>query len=170
MGNIDSTTVGTGGGYYFRLNQLPNYAEFTALFDAYRINKVVMRFIPQYNQINTNTNVGAPVTVPLMYTVIDYDDVTSPTGGVDLQQYASCKTMAGNKPFTMVIVPKTATPVYRNNVASAYLQNNPRQWIDCTYPDVEHYGVRFFMNPSLVLAQFSYTVEATFYIAFKNVR
>ena len=38
------SAVSIGKGYQFQLSQLPNYNEFTALFDAYRINCVVVRF------------------------------------------------------------------------------------------------------------------------------
>lgn len=167
--DIPLNSSGVGGALSFSLNQLPNVTEFTQLFDQYRINKVVLKFLPVINQINVDANSNNMI-VPFFYTVIDYDDGSAPTSGADLQQYASCKVVSANKPFTRVVIPRTSTPVYRSGVSAAYLSNNARQWIDCNYVDVPHYGVKYWGNPTYANNQIGYRVEGIMYIAFKNVR
>ena len=44
------------------------------------------------------------------------------------------------QPRTFKIRPRIAIPVYRDNIGAAYIQQ-PKQWIDCSYADVPHYGL-----------------------------
>lgn len=46
FGDVTLGASNTGLSYTFSLNLLPNVSEFAALYDRYRINKVVMRWIP----------------------------------------------------------------------------------------------------------------------------
>jgi len=165
---IDFTVAGNGGSYDFALNNVPNANEFIALFDHYYISKVVMRFFPQVNQMNTGTNSGL-VTVPLLYTAIDYDSTAVPASGTVIQQYATCKAVSATRPFTRVIVPRIANSVYRA-AGGAFSVAAPRTWLDVAYTDVPHYGLVFFANPAIANGQFSYRVEATYYFACRATR
>ena len=169
MGEIQSQTVPVVGGLVFALEHLPNYTEFTTLFDQYRINKVVCKFIPTANQLNVNTAPNT-VTVPQIYTVTDYDSATSPSTVNEMMEYATVKAVSSNKPFTRVLVPRTASPIFRSGVTAAYMQNPARQWIDCNYHDVPHYGIRYYLMPSLANYSFVYRVEAVFYFTCKSLR
>ena len=82
--NISSTTTGVLGGYSFSLDQLPNYTEFTNLFDQYRINKIVVKFIPNHN----SSDVSASTQVISNFnSVIDPTDATAPATGAELYEY-----------------------------------------------------------------------------------
>lgn len=161
--------AGTGAQVEWKLNEVVGYGEFTALFDSYRINKIVIKFIPEINQMNTGLAAGTAI-VPLFYSAIDYDSGSAPTSAAEVQEYASCKAVPCNKPFTRVVVPRTASPIYRAGVTAAYMMNPARQWIDCGYVDVPHYGLVVWANPSVAANQFSYKIEVIAYLAFKNVR
>ena len=62
------------------LDKLPNYTDFTTLFDSYRITGVEYRFVPHFNVgqvlLARNTQVARLVTV------VDKDDNTSLTGSL----------------------------------------------------------------------------------------
>lgn len=156
-------------GYQFQLDQLPNYTEFTNLFDMYRINFVVMRFIPTGTQVQTNVD-GNGEEVPLMYVVIDYNDGSTPADENELKQYGNCKVMAINKPLTLKFRPRTASPVYRDGASAAYLQNDAKLWLDCNYANVPHYGVRLYVPGGTQRNVYRVRLECTFYVSFRNTK
>jgi len=156
-------------GYQFQLDQLPNYTEFTNLFDMYRINYVVMRFIPTGTQVQTNVD-GNNEEVPLMYVVIDYNNAGVPADQNELKQYGNCKVMAINRPFTLKFRPRTATPVYRDGASSAYLQNDAKLWLDCNYADIPHYGVRLYVPGGTQRNVYRVRLELTYYVSFRNTK
>lgn len=153
----------------FRLNQLPNFSEFTSLYDQYKINGVKFELIPRYD---TNTQVGsAGIATPAHYssqnwTAIDYDDTVTPTSMADILQYQNVKRTGSSRIMTRFIKPKFADTIFASGVISGYRPQ--KGFIDCTYPNVEHYGVKFgFSSNPLAL---TYGLRMTFYIALKNVR
>lgn len=74
---------------------LPNYTEFTALYDRYRINKVVLRYIRQFNAQVINFDINAPVTPtgtvlgrnPRMFLIKDYSDASNLTSADEAREY-----------------------------------------------------------------------------------
>ena len=84
--------------YYFRLDDLPNYTEFTALYDKYSVRGFQVRV----NAYNNSSAAGAaysgsyPQAGLIMHYVTDHDDSSIPTasevGVNDLRQYSSYRT------------------------------------------------------------------------------
>ena len=63
------------------LDKLPNYTDFTTLFDSYRITGVEYRFVPHFNV--GQVPLGPQNTqVARLVTVVDKDDNTSLTGSL----------------------------------------------------------------------------------------
>lgn len=153
--------------YQFQLNQLPNYQEFTALFDMYRINKVVVRLIPTATQVLVNSDANSE-ECPLAYAAIDYNDATSPADANEIKQYGNCRVWALNKYQTFVFCPRTASPVYRDGATNAYLMNPKKLFIDCNYADVPHYGIRLIVPGGQTRQVYRVRVESTFYLSFRN--
>jgi len=156
-------------GYEFKLNDLPNYQEFTNLFDMYRINFVVMRFVPTATQVLVNSDANSE-EAPLIYTAIDYNNADAPGSADVIKQYGNCRVNALNVPFTLKFRPRTATPVFRDGVSSAYLQNPARLWIDCSYADVPHYGVKVYVTSGNTRQVYRVRIELTYYLSFKNTK
>lgn len=167
--DLNFGTLGQGGVITFSLDKLPSYSEFANLFDQYRINKVVVKFVPQVNQVMTGT-AAASAIVPVIYTAIDTDGQNTPTSGTDIQQYATCREVSANKPFKRVLVPRCAAPVYQGGVSSGYLECPARQWLDVNYVSVTHYGLIYYANPAVAVGQFSYRIDVIYYIACKSTR
>ena len=70
------------------LDKLPNYTDFTTLFDSYRITGVEYRFVPHFNV--GQVPLGPQNTqVARLVTVVDKDDNSSLTGLTAAMQYAS---------------------------------------------------------------------------------
>jgi len=156
-------------GYVFRLDQLPNYGEFTSLFDMYRFNSVVMRFIPTATQLQTNTDQNNS-EAPLLYCVIDYNNADAPASADELKEYGNCRVLPMTRPLSLKFRPRTATPVYRDAVSAAYLQNAPKLWLDCNYADIPHYGVRVYVPGGTTNNVYRMRIECTFYVSFRNTK
>nr|WPR18779.1 MAG: capsid protein [Chemarfal virus 102] len=148
----------------FRINQLPQFTEFTQLYDQYKINGVKLEIIPQYD----SANVGAIGTnqISQNYLINDYDDVLVPTTMDTLMQNQTVKRCPSTAVMKHYIKPCIAMQVFNTGITSTYAAR--RGFVDCNSADTEHYGVKlgFTSNP---LAQ-RYGLRMTFYLAFKNVR
>lgn len=153
----------------FRLNQLPNVTEFTQLYDQYKICGVKVEVIPQFDtatQTGTGTTPTAQHIVSQNWNVIDYDDTVTPTSINDLLQYQNCKRCPSNRVMKRFLKPKFSDQIFASGAFAGY--RPAKGFIDCTYDNVEHYGMKFcFGNSNLTL---TYALKMTFYMAFKNVR
>lgn len=157
--------VPTLAGLTFRLNQVPNYTEFTNLYDMYKINGVKMVFIPKQNQSISIGSVNNASPTARFFTALDYNDATPPTTVDDIREYQSCK-------FTSVIrTHKRYIP--RPRIQDRGQTYNPgRPWINCSAPDQEHYGLKLAIEPisSTTTTDMPYSVECVFYMSFRNVK
>lgn len=167
----------------FRIDDLPQWPQFSALFDAYRINKVVVKVIPQalVNQPvkigGTDNNVlsgtGNDTTLAFLGSVIDYDDNNLPTSQGQMMEYETYKAVPGSKTLKRVIVPAIASSVYKDTGTTIAYGQKRKAWIDAAYGDVPHYGMKFYLqgdaNPAHNICQI-YKIEVTAYISFKQTR
>lgn len=168
LGVITASTSELDGAFKFLLSDLDQFSSFTALYDQYKICKIVLKFYP-------NANV-AQVTAPGTHvygnilTAIDHDDATT-VSLANIRQYSTCKEYPFYKSFTRVIVPHVAVAAYTSGAFNNYA-NMTNQWIDCNSPNVEHYGLKYVV-PATGTTQTDlpqWTVVGYYYIAFKNVR
>lgn len=187
---IKRTATGTTSQYYFvsnasatgpvfkawsfSLDQVPNYTEFTNLFDSYKIDKIVMRFMPVHAQniSMTQNQSGATATIshPRVYTVLDYDDDSVPTSVGELTQYSGCKVRLAGKQFKLIFRPKVAMQVYRSAVTTAYANPDKQVKLDCAYADVPHFGVKLAMTDSGTAGYFGYDLNIDYYCSFYGIR
>jgi len=170
---ITAAVAPYGAGYDFRFNQIPNSAEFVALYDQYSISCVVIEFVA-----NAGCYFDGGMLGPRLHTVVDFDDENPPLTVADVQQYQNYKMFqftANRQRFTRKVYPRIATPVYQTNLLPptfAYQTTKPG-WVDMTYTNVPHYGVKVFVEPGTqsTTSNLHYIdVYATFYFKCKNVR
>lgn len=126
----------------FRLDQLINSADLTNIADRYKINSVKVKV--HVNNANMSFAGNSAGGQPWIEYIQDHDDATLPTAS-----FMREKMGVRNKYFsgaryavTMGVVPRVADEVYSNGITTAYAVNRPRQWINCAYPGVEHYGLK----------------------------
>jgi len=157
-----STITDTFGGIRFRLVDVPGSAEFTSLFDQYKITGVKVSFLPRGNVGEVGTNQG----IVKFFTAIDYDDITALTSINDLLQYENAKTTRSTQDHSRFLRPKVAALAYQSSVGNAYM---PRTgWIDCNNTTVEHYGIKWALQQLPVGSQ-TFDVKIDYYLSFKNV-
>lgn len=187
-GSGDTLTFGlpaAAGLYYsslaltFGLSDLPNYTEYTALFDQYKILGVAVRLFPLWNSVETPQGPSSPGGIgTILHSVIDLDDNTAPgasSGGIDaLRQYKSYKAhnMAYLKKgmWSRYCRPKILSGVY-NGVSLVSAGTNRSQWLDCSTPTVPHYGLKFIFETNTLAATaqtLQFKIEAKFYLAFRG--
>lgn len=159
-----------GGAVKFMLANVINNNELTVLYDQYKIDYVELIMTinaPFVSQADPG------VSAPLMYITPDYDDFVAPAVPETIQQYSKCRTfvMDGKRIFKMRIKPRTAAPVYQQGVVNAYSQGT-KGFIDCAYPSVEYYGIKFyFVNfPTHLKDACTVTFNTVYHITMKNSR
>lgn len=166
-----------------RLSDLPNYTEFTNMFDQYRINSVTIKMF----SFATSSEAGAAVnpqlsqTSALVHSILDFDDATAPTAsdaGIDvLRQFPSYKVRqlvrADGKPAKYTFRPHAAVSAYGTGAFTSY-KNVPFGWVDANSPGVDGYGWKAIVElPSLGVGYpyiFYTKAEVTYNISFRNPR
>lgn len=160
---VNGVTVGTAS--------FPNVAEYTSLFDSYRIRKVE---ISMYYQSNSSS-LGPQVSLPNISMVNDYDDSAS-TPLQSLQQYDSYRVIqfgnnSNNGCVKHVVYPKVETVVNTTGGTTLSLQMS-RPWLDCATNNAIYYGVKGnYDNFNVASANIGFiTFYVKYYVEFKNSR
>jgi len=176
--SITAAGVATGisNAYQFTLDSLPNYTEFTALYDLYKINGIKLSFVPSASEYinSTTSSVTAQNGFQRFNTVLDFDDTSVPVSENELLQYASLKTTPGWATHSRYFKPRVNTVVEGIVGATLGSASTAPKWISTLNPEVEHLGIKVFVPPpiagSSIGAAITYTVYATYYITCRNVK
>lgn len=155
------------------LSDLPSYTEFTSLFDSYRINGVALTLEFNHNSSESGAT-GGGQTIPNLITAMDYDNATLLNNENQYLQYATYKCRQMNHPIKLFWRPKTVSPVYGTGAFSSYSETK-KDWIDCAYPGVEYYGLKYRIAGNQNSNTDGVTVGyvkyiAKFYMSFKTVQ
>jgi len=165
LGTVSSAAAATTyAAYSFALSDVPNYTEFTNLFDEYRISKVILTFVPQ---CMTTTSNPIYTTSWLIY-VVDKDDASTPTSYTSLQEYPKHKVLSANRRFYVSFRPRFSTEVYASPATTGY--GSRTGWLDCSNAGIPHYGFKLAMGLSGTAGAFSYAVFAKYVIDCHGVR
>jgi len=122
-----------------------NISEFSALFDSYRIRKVVLRFF--YTENVTYGPTGGS-NMPCFHICNDDDDASPPLGPSELTQRAGCRLItlgAGNRSQVQqhTCYPKINAAVASTSGGSTYQMHPSRSnWLSTNDLTVQHYGVK----------------------------
>jgi len=131
-----STGVAQGMALTFSLDQLPNYTDFTNLFDHYSIDRIDLVAIPGVNPAQ-------------IYSAPDFDDAVVPTGVADLLERQNCTVqVAGTTSYQQwrrSIVPRM--PMESGTSAGPQLApvGTP---VDTADPSVTYFGFKLWLIPS----------------------
>jgi hypothetical protein len=129
-----STTVDVFGAIPIYLNLFPTPADFTTLFDQYRILEVKVEFVP------TST----AEAVPPLTTVIDLDDYTAPTSGAQVMQYQTRQTAMPGGIHMRRFRPRVANAAY-SGAFTSFASGPSTTWIDAASPSVQYYGLKYWL-------------------------
>jgi len=158
---------GYGMGFTFCLDQIivninavntsvavPNSAEFTNLFDQWRIHHVDVKYV-----ISNNTSAVANTTLflPTFLIVNDNDDGTAPAGLNEMLQRPDHQIMQmglngnTNNVRRKRVVPQVAAGAFQAGLTSAYTVGR-RDFINASYPATQCYGQKVYWDTPLQTA------------------
>lgn len=158
-----ANNVDTLQAYNFSLQDVPDFDEFTALYDCYKINAIKIMFIPQQTQSVSIGNINNPNASSRFFSAIDYND-DSPVTIQEIRQYQSCK---------MTPILRTHKRYFKPRIQDRGATYTPgRPWINTSSPDQNYFGLKVAVEPmdSTNTLEMKYTVEVKFYMSFKSVK
>lgn len=136
---------------YFTLGDMPDYTEFTTLFDTYRLHHVTVKITPFWGDSATGAAVAgtSAQTCVLWHHIIDRDDASLPTasdaGVATLREYESYQTLSlarGRAVVVQIPQPLAAVAVYQASAFNAYGRTTPGQWLDAATPATQYFGYK----------------------------
>jgi len=144
---ITNNNLGAGLGSVFNLNfsmnNTNNIADFTALYDSYKVNKLFFKLIPWINSADISglDSLINPGWLPMVLMVHDFDDGSAPTY-TDLLQNNNLKVTKYGP-----IIKESFEPRYNSS-----LQNLPsnKSWLDMSTLTTVHYGIKGFISDANV--------------------
>lgn len=170
---VDPSGGDTSFGYSFNLGVLPNYTEFTTLYQKYRIVGVRVRFIPSVTEVIAVTVTGPPVLSNSMtpfYYVVDYNDSTPPSSVAQMLEYQNVKVTipSSDKIRSIYFKPRAALAAYSGVTFTSYASDKGN-WIDTNSPNVQYYGLKGYW-PQSDRVSMGFRVLATIYLQCKYVK
>lgn len=133
----------------FKLADVPNYLDWTQLYDQYKISMVVIRFLPPYDlPLTQMKNPPGPDEWPrlLLHTAVDLDSDLPPTSTDALREYQTYQVSDLHRaPVVIKFKPKVKTTMYDASSSTfSYGTDFTRDaWVDCSNPDVQHFGLKY---------------------------
>lgn len=174
--SIRVDTAGTSAQWAPTAGQLAQFGSLSAIYDQYRIKKVIIRIEPAFTSNELFASLGSNVNTTGKYirVVHDYDDDNALPNEAAAFEYSNMKSYpsVSTKPIKITLYPKLRGVVNDQGINnfSPYLLKP--QWIDCGNPGVEHLGVKAWfpgIAPVGTNAQV-WRIFFTYLIQFKNVR
>lgn len=186
---IDVTGVAYTSGMEFKLSDLPGVADFTELYDRYKLTTVVLRFrivnnpdaAWKLNNPSTESNVNGSTTYvnstnwyPRLFYCKDYDDAAAESLGA-LRERSKTKmvVMRPNKYHKIVVKPAVTVQTYRTSTTTGY-SPSWNQWIDMAQNDVPFYGLKYVLDCSgldpVDTIPFKLEIEKQYFFTCKDVR
>lgn len=152
---ITSNATEYDGAFVWQFSDLSLPAEFTSLYDRYKITHIQIRVQLVNNpdatwDLNTIHASGATANgsnwFPKLWYCPDYDDSGAESIN-ELKQRAKtkCIVLRPNRTFKINIKPAILNQTYRTELTTGY---SPHwgQWIDAAQTDVKHYGLKYALD------------------------
>lgn len=174
-----SNGVWSATSYGFKLNDIQNHADFTGLFQRYRLAGVKLTFVPSFtgvDQAQTLANNAANTsyyTAPRMYYLVDRDGINNKTTENDFLEDPNVRVVKDPyKTFSVYCKnPRFRTPTEANgSVASWY--RHQTGYLDTLASTTVHYGITVggVSTFGTTGTNLSYNIIATYYITCKGVK
>lgn len=158
------------------LTGLSNLAEYTPLFDQYKINGIRLHFKPRfmnYNLDQLNPTIGVSLKdMPYVSVIMDPKSNVLPTGAYTAAtintflEQGNVKTRRADKPFSVYLKPMVVEQF--GGGANRYIRF---PWTDSSNTTVPQLGYHlFFHNQNFATAFNTYDVFATYFLQWKGMK
>jgi hypothetical protein len=161
----------TSGGLSFKLDDIPNFSRYTAIFDRYRIQRVE---VSMYHASTTIEIKGAASLNPTLYcTVIDYNSSGAAATFNDLRTFRTCKVnMFGALQALKGCDHRSFQPRYIGVVEDATTSvvkgSSEDGWLNTETPNVPYFGYRYFFDQLTPAYTGSVKFECVYHVEFVN--
>lgn len=148
----------------FSFNSVPDYTDFTNLFDEYKINAAKVELLPLASAALTTTQDNIRIG-----SVIDYNDATAITE-TQAFEYQNCRYSPSTRPHRRYC--KVMTPMEVTDISdTSYVAIDKPRWISVDYTGPKHLGMKLFSSTMGISANTqSFYVYVTLYFQCRNVR
>lgn len=165
-----ASTAGFWNYYGFQTSSLPDWGQYTSVFDQFRVNALKFTFYPRF----TDVNIGSQSQIYATY-IIDPQSTILPTGVYSranlnmLMEQSGVKTRSGNRPIAIYYKPKMADDI--NAVINSTYSN---KWLSTQAGNQIHRGFHIFFHDANFngggFVNVSYEIVVTVYMSFKNIK
>lgn len=164
--NVTSGTA-INRAYTTQLDQLPSFAEFTTLFNKYRINRVVYRAEPVFSNFQFVSGAATQSYVPKIVDAVDTGGAAALSTASDYYQYANRHEIDGAKVWYRSFVPSVLADIGGNQSAGPRF----KQWNNFANPDVVHgsYMLGIFPEPT-TNPNYAVRITCTVFLSLAGVR
>jgi hypothetical protein len=172
---IDSGVTHSENAFKFKLSDIASNAEFTSVWDKWRLIKVKMQFFPRISANlvpQENIGAGASAYTPYLLTYVDTQDATAQPY-TQLVQEQGVKTAYQYKPFTRWVYPRASLSAYDGTTFTANSVAKADQWFDTANTSVEYYSLKWATpdyGTSLGGKDHFWDVVKTYYLEFQKVK
>lgn len=131
---------------------VPNYTEFTNLFDEWKIDYVKVKI--QFTNNFANTTAANPsyqaASLPLVLYATDLDDDVAPTNLDIMTQYQNLKTRVfdSNGPEYCQFKPKAQLATEAGNILATGYASNYGGWLNTSSTGTDYMGMKFWLDLS----------------------
>lgn len=162
----DSVPAGQHFAWTFHIDQLPNYAEFAALYDMFIIKRINIRIEPTADSFDvSNIALKSNKYIRIIH---DYDDTAALTTEDQYLERGNLKSYpAFGSVMRITLYPKMAGAVY-NGLGTGFTTIRP-QWCDFDSASIPHFGIKGFW-PYCGTGAFAWRLYATFTFGCKDTK
>lgn len=144
------------------ISELVNPADFSNLYDQYRLNYIVYKF---WLKIDPSSQTASTASYPKLYWYRDYDDGAPPSNLNEIRENQKCKmaVMYPNRPVSVKWKPNVLGALYQSAIATQY---SPKfsQWLSMATTNTIHYGVKLAID-DLTNTNYKVDIEAKLYFS-----
>lgn len=171
---LASTAYASLIGWEFKLNQLPNIAEYQSLFDQYMINAVKVTFFPASNIAFDATAVTTTIGVPRILMAIDRTDAATPAVENTVREYTKSQRKYMNRECSIYIKKPLTVGLVYNTLATSTFSTNERMWLSLAgAASAPHFGLKTAIvveSQGTTDAEVKVDWEVTYYFQCRNSR
>jgi len=152
----------------FSLDQLPNYTEFTNLYDNFRIKAVRLKFFYDVDGI-----VDPGRGCGWLYSCTDETDVVPPSTLDEMYQYRTFRVTSlakCNERHTRYFTPKLSMQIYRSSLTTGYTTPKRNPWVSTTDPSTIHFGFKYATDAQGLGDEAALKCICTMYFQCKSVK
>jgi len=123
------------------------FASYQAIYDEYRFVRMKVHFRPVYNEAYfvAASSTGSSANFA---GCIDVDDAVTPSSYADLLNHSTVKFGPSFKAYDFDFAPCALLAVDNNTTTPVGSAPKPLQWLDTAQSTVNHYGVKWTLDPA----------------------